>query len=92
MRHCLSPFTLCRRLGFQDTIECHDVEQRRHPCVYPRHQPEGQANEPPESAEEWMFSPAFMHCCQARCWGGDNVGQAAVPLDSATYPLGARHC
>ena len=45
----LSPFRLaCPRLGFQDAFECHDVEQRRHPCLYPRHQPEGQANEPAE--------------------------------------------
>ena len=23
---------------------------------------------------------------EAICWGGDNVGQARVPTDSATYP------
>ncbi|CAE7263636.1 unnamed protein product, partial [Symbiodinium sp. KB8] len=39
-----------------------------------------------------MLSSGGIHACildinqKARCWGGDNVGQAAVPLDSATYP------
>eukprot|EP00439_Symbiodinium_sp_Y106_P067441 s2885_g11.t1 len=39
-----------------------------------------------------MLSSGGIHACildinqKARCWGGDNVGQAGVPLDSATYP------